>query len=384
MLRLLLLLPALVYAEPDFRPYLLSTCQRIERRGQECSRRQAKTEDGYIVSLHRVHSRGLPYGPPVLLIHGLLSASDQWLLYGRDHDLASILADKGYDVWLGDLRGNAYSRSHTHLSPEDPDFWDFSFHEYGYYDVPAMIDYIRLETGHKKIFYIGYSLGGTVFFVMGASRPEYNNKIRAGITIAPYVSSPQLSSVILATFSMIASIMRQWRTLHVFEVFPRSNTTLAINQIFCKPKSRLLPVCLQVYDQVFGLTSELDQDVLLDVVSTFRAGSSAKTLNHCAQVMYANSLRYYDYESEENMKRYGDIIPPEYNLTKVTSPVSIHYSLQDSFVDPKVIDKLAKKLPKLIGTFVVSSPSFNHMDYVVGIHARELVYQDIFNIISKY
>lgn len=53
--------------------------------------------------------------------------------------------------------------------------------------------------------------------------------------------------------------------------------------------------------------------------------------------MITDSLRYYDYESEENMKRYGDIIPPEYNLTKVTSPVSIHYSLQDSFVDPKVL-----------------------------------------------
>lgn len=55
---------------------------------------------------------------------------------------------------------------------------DFSFHEHGYYDIPAMLDYIRLNTGHKKVFYVGYSLGGTVYLAMGASRPEYNNKVR--------------------------------------------------------------------------------------------------------------------------------------------------------------------------------------------------------------
>lgn len=70
----------------------------MEARGQECSLREAKTEDGYLLTVHRVHSPGLPYGPPVLLIHGLLSASDQWLVYGRDHDLrksSSLFIDEG-------------------------------------------------------------------------------------------------------------------------------------------------------------------------------------------------------------------------------------------------------------------------------------------------
>ncbi|KAF6200511.1 hypothetical protein GE061_004954, partial [Apolygus lucorum] len=297
----------------------------------------------------------------------------------------SILADKGYDVWLGDLRGNVYSRMHVTLSPEDPQFWDFSFHEHGYYDIPAMVDYIRLNTGHKKIFYVGYSLGGTTFLVMGSARPEYNKKIRASAILAPYIyAPPHLTKVMEIAFRVMASVMRQWRTLRVFEVFPRSNTSLAINQMFCQPKSKFMPLCRQIYDHVFGLSNELNENLLLDVFSTFRAGSSAKTLYHCLQVMYSDSLRYYDYETEENVLKYGKPEPPEYDLAKITSPVSVHYSLQDFFFNTENVERLAKRLPNLIGKFAVSSSSFNHMDFMIGRHARELVYEDVFNIISKY
>nr|CAD7576180.1 unnamed protein product [Timema californicum] len=37
---------------------------------------------------------------------------------------AYLLADRGFDVWLGNARGNTYSRRHVRLSPKDPQFWN--------------------------------------------------------------------------------------------------------------------------------------------------------------------------------------------------------------------------------------------------------------------
>lgn len=68
------------------------------------------------------------------------------------------LYDNGYDVWMGNARGNRYSRNHTSLNPNsDGQFWNFSWHEIGMYDLPAMINYVLEETNFEKLGYFGHS-----------------------------------------------------------------------------------------------------------------------------------------------------------------------------------------------------------------------------------
>lgn len=38
---------------------------------------------------------------------------------------AYLLADRGFDVWLGNSRGNTYSRSHKYISTHSEQFWNF-------------------------------------------------------------------------------------------------------------------------------------------------------------------------------------------------------------------------------------------------------------------
>ncbi|RZF48831.1 hypothetical protein LSTR_LSTR003211 [Laodelphax striatellus] len=92
---------------------------------------------------------------PVLVQHGIFLSSDGFLV---DSDgLAFVLAREGWDVWLGNARGNAYSRNHILLNPSGSKFWDFSWHEMGTKDLPAMIDTFynargRLITEEKMEF----------------------------------------------------------------------------------------------------------------------------------------------------------------------------------------------------------------------------------------
>ncbi len=102
--------------------------------------------------------------------------------------VAYVLADAGYDVWMGNARGNKYSRRHTSLSPDglfNSKFWNFDWHEMGIYDMPASIDYVLETTGVETLFYIGHSMGTTLFWVLNAERPEYNVKFRAVFALAP-------------------------------------------------------------------------------------------------------------------------------------------------------------------------------------------------------
>lgn len=104
----------------------------IESHGYPRESHEVVTEDGYILTVHRI-----PRGPndtesnnvtrpAVLLHHGVMASSACWVLRGPDKDLVYLLVQNGYDVWLSNCRGNAYSRKHVSLDPDrDKMFWRY-------------------------------------------------------------------------------------------------------------------------------------------------------------------------------------------------------------------------------------------------------------------
>ena len=50
----------------------------------------------------------------------------QWVTNDPDKANAFILSEAGYDVWMGNNRGSAYSRGHLRHSKHDFEYWQFS------------------------------------------------------------------------------------------------------------------------------------------------------------------------------------------------------------------------------------------------------------------
>lgn len=143
------------------------------------------TEDGYILKVHRIVAKNPNLSTkPVFLMHGLLAASADYLITGPRIALAYFLSDAGYDVWMGNARGNKHSSKHKRFHPDSKDYWTFSWHEIGFYDLPAMLDYVLKRSMSSKLFYVGHSQGTTSLLVLLSSRPEYNDKIIQGHLMA--------------------------------------------------------------------------------------------------------------------------------------------------------------------------------------------------------
>lgn len=98
---------------------------------------------------------------PVFLMHPFLESAHAWIVQGPDKALAYLLADAGYDVWLGNARGTEMSRQHASLDPNEAKFWEYSWQDIGQKDLPAFIDHVLNETQFAKLTYVGFSQGST-------------------------------------------------------------------------------------------------------------------------------------------------------------------------------------------------------------------------------
>ncbi|KAI9255807.1 Alpha/Beta hydrolase protein [Phascolomyces articulosus] len=176
-------------------------CYYIKRWGYEPRIYDIVTDDGYILRMYRIMNKR-----PVLLGHGLFQCSGDFIL-NEEKSLAFVLADQGYDVWLGNTRA-AGSFDHVSLSYRDPEYWAWGLKELGIYDWPTMIDFIREETGCHKIAYIGHSQGTSMAFVGLKLRPEIAEKLSCFVALAPAVFSGTLTKPVSS--QLISDWMEGW------------------------------------------------------------------------------------------------------------------------------------------------------------------------------
>ncbi|KAL9930923.1 lipase 3-like [Glossina fuscipes fuscipes] len=360
---------------------LLSTPDLVKKYGYPSEVHYVQTEDGYILQLHRIARSNCI---PVLLVHGLLDSSATWIQMGPEKGLGYLLHDEGYDVWMANVRGNTYSRNHTKYNTKQPIFWEFSFHEMGLYDIPAIIDYILQQTKRQQLHYIGHSQGTAIFWIMCSERPEYSEKVLLMQALAPvayleHAKSPVVS--FLAFFEEPLGILLKLIGAHEF--LPSNEFLKMFNQIICDDDSITETICSNVMFLVAGFDKNQMNETMLPVaLGHAPAGASTKQMQHFGQLKKSGYFRQYDYGWIRNHWRYQSSTPPNYEIENTKCRVALHYALNDWLATPQDVERLHQRLPNALGKFKVNYPKFNHLDFVWGINARDLLYNKLIKIMK--
>nr|XP_023012206.1 lipase 3-like [Leptinotarsa decemlineata] len=349
------------------------------------------TEDGYNLEMHRiprgknVSSSAPANSPPVLMMHGILGTSADFLISGPENSLALQLADQGYDVWLGNNRGNTYSRSHYTMSPSNKSFWNFSFHELGVYDDTAMIDYIYNISQKTNISCLGYSQGATQFFAMLSEKPEYNKKLTVLFTMAPLVfmknSDNNIFRLMADHYDTVEKIEKK---LDISEFLSHDPIFTSAGDLFCKKSSDYRRVCAAITSNLLGFQKKhVSGSMLENLWKVFPGGSSFKEFKHYAQLISSGKFRKYDYGSD-NTNIYHNETPPEYDLQQIETPVGVYWAENDGILN--VIDKkrFLLHIYKVVVDRGVHSEIFNHGDFVFNGQAASLLNYWVINDLNEH
>ncbi|URE17203.1 Triacylglycerol lipase [Musa troglodytarum] len=307
----------------------------VSPQGYECQEYEVKTQDGYILTMHRIpQGRGggrAGKRQPVLLQHGVLMDGLTWLLNPPQQSLAFVLADNGFDVWITHGRGTRWSRRHESLDTSDPAYWAWSWDELASFDLPATVGFVVRQTG-QKLHYVGHSMG-TLTALSAFSEGKLVDKIKSAALLTPVAYLTYMTTPIgIAAASAFSGEMLG--ALGVAEFDPKGAVgTNYLESVCALPGSELL--------RPYGIIHRRG------VITKYDHGSSAA-----------------------NMAAYGQSSPPEYHMSNIPHhlPLLLSYGGGDMLSDVKDVQLLLNDLSnhdadKLVAQLV---KEYAHLDFVMG------------------
>lgn len=345
--------------------------------GYPCSEYTIQTKDGFLLGLQRVSSssalrlgRDAERGPPVLLLHGLFMAGDAWFLNSPDQSLGFVLADHGFDVWVGNVRGTRWSHGHVSLPEKNKQFWDWSWQELALYDVAEIINYINSIT-NSKIFVVGHSQGTIISFA-AFTQPEIVKKVAAAALLSPisyldHVSAP----LVLRMVKMHIDKMILSMGVHQLNF----KSEWAANLLVSLCDTRLS--CNDMLSSITGKNCCFNESRMEFYLEQEPHASSSKNLNHLFQMIRKGSFSKYDYGKLKNLIEYGKFKPPKFDLSRIPKslPLWMAYGGNDALADVTDLQHTLKELPST--PEVVYLENYGHIDFILSLQAKQDLYDPI-------
>ncbi|NXJ20237.1 LIPM Lipase, partial [Dicrurus megarhynchus] len=346
--------------------------QKILFHGYPREEYNVMTEDGYFLSLNRIpHGRRHP-GPsgsrlPVLIVHGFYQDGGDWVDNFPDSSLAFILADAGYDVWIGNNRGNSWSRRHLNLSIASEEFWDFSFHEMAMYDLPAMVGFILMQTEQERLFYVGHAQGNSLAF---SSLPHLAEKIKLFFALSPLYTFRHVQGPVLKLVFLPDAVLKRLFGTRELVLVGRKEKLLLVEEcsLLLAAKACANEIFLaEGYDWKNLNLSRMDA-----YLSHFPDYTSVKNLLHWGQTAKTGEFKMFDYRLR-NMEKYNQPTPPHYRIEAMRVPVALWSGDRDWVSPPEEIRSLLSRLTSVV--YHEHFPDWNHVDPHWGLDAPQRVYR---------
>lgn len=365
----------------------LNVTELIKYNGYPAEQYNVITEDGYIINIQRIpHGRQKSYSadpkPVILVQHGLLSSSSDWVSNLPNESFGFILADKGFDVWLGNVRGNTYGLHHVNLSVDSDAFWDFSWDEMAKYELPAMVNFILKKTGQSSLYYAGHSQGSLMAFAEFSRNQPLAKKIKAVFALGPVAYLGNMESPLKYLADYLPELEDFFKIFGVRDFLPSNEVLHWMATHVCGPHE-LRVFCSSVVFLICGFdVPQLNMTRLPVYIAHTPAGTSVKNMAHFAQMYKSKKFQMFDYGSpEKNKEHYGNTTVPQYNASAVRVPVALYWGGNDWLADPDDVKMLMQKLPnKWYDKYI---EAWEHLDFLWGLDAGPLVYDDIVNRIIK-
>ena len=283
-------------------------------------------------------------------------------------------------LYLGNIRGNFYSRAHIHLKPSDAKFWEFSYDEHSLIDLPAMIDKVLNYTNQSQLKYIAHSQGTLMGFLGFSSNKELASKIKIFAAMAPVLYVNHIKGLVRFVAEHYYDLELITKVFGVHEFLPNGKLTHDMAALFCEKADAV--ICEDVIFAICGPDrSGLNKSRLVVYVSHTPAGTSLQNMLHWGQAVLSDNVTRFDYGKKENLKKYNQTYPPSYDPFNVQVPIALYYGKNDWLVQPKDYERLTK-LPKVVKQKELNT--FEHLDFIWAVDAAKLVYSDIIELFEKY
>ncbi|KAK1229129.1 hypothetical protein PQX77_007799 [Marasmius sp. AFHP31] len=344
------------------------------------------TKDGYLLGLHRLPAKkgeenchpGTSTGKPVVYLHhGLLMNSEVWVcLTDEERSLPFVLVEQGFDVWLGNNRGNKYSKKSIYHGPNTPEFWDFSIDDFAWHDIPDSIQYILDITKAPKVSYVGFSQGTAQAFAALSIHPQLNEKVNVFIALAPALSPAGLAA------SIVDGLMKSSPTL-MFLFFGRksilSSATMWQSILYPPLFAKVIDSSLTWMFNWQGKNIAGTQKIA--AYAHLYSFASVKSVVHWFQIMRNGAFLMYDDDVMSPVIRtsVSSYRPARFPTKNIVTPIVLLYGDSDSLVD---IDAMLKQLPK--HTEPRRLHGYEHLDILWGKDVDRDVIPEVIDALKRH